>query len=236
MEHRIDDDLAGQRAVLDRGDAVGRAGHAADGVDRAFVSSWSRSTFRSTIFMSSDGRAAGAEHEAAVGDVGVEVELVLRRRGDAGEDVDDAPWRAVADASGDQRADRGHQREIGELLGERLVLRVDHPQWHAVGVRRRLGLRRSDASRASSMSVPTTLDARHAEQTARMTCIWPIGPPAPTTSTRVVLADLAGGRDVLVGLGGVVAGRADPARHAVVDAADADGHGLGRSSGRRARR
>ena len=34
------------------------------------------------------------------------------------------------------------------------------------------------------MSVPTTETPVASEETARMTCIWPMAPPAPMTTTR----------------------------------------------------
>ena len=140
MQHRVDDDLSGQRAVLHRGDAVGGPRHAADRVHGGIGVELIALDLPQHDPHVLDGRTAGAEHEAALGDVRIEVQIVFRRRRDAGEDVDDRALVGLLDRVGDERPDRGHQRKVGERSVELLALWIDQPQGHAVGLRHRLGL------------------------------------------------------------------------------------------------
>jgi len=112
VQHRVDDNLAGERAILDAGDAVDRARHAAHGVDRGI-------RVKPVLLHPPqddphvfDRRAAGAEHEAALLEVGVEVERVLCGRRDAGKDVDDRARLGIVSAvAGEWRTPAGGRLE-----------------------------------------------------------------------------------------------------------------------------
>ena len=106
------------------------------------------------------------------------------------------PGPAVADRVGHQRPDRRHQRDVVanfSASGVFWVLTIRSA--HAVRLGQRLGLRRKRLQARIVHVGADDLDLRHAaEQTARMTCICPIGPPAPMTATcrRARISPVAG--------------------------------------------